>query len=71
MFTGIVQDLVTVIGIEDEGDLSRIELDMKDLAEGIELGASVAVNGTCLTVTRSSDKGTVCFSIFVKCFNLY
>ena len=35
MFTGIVQDLVTVIDIEDEGDLSRIELDMKDLAEGI------------------------------------
>lgn len=66
MFTGIVQDLVTVVGIDNEGDLTRIELNMQGLVEGIALGASVAVNGTCLTVTRFSDSGAVCFDIIAE-----
>lgn len=63
MFTGIVQGLVTVVGVESLVDLTRIELAMGDLADAIELGASVAVNGTCLTVTRAGDNGAVCFDI--------
>ena len=63
MFTGIVQGLVRVERVDSEVDLTRIELAMGDLAKGIELGASVAVNGTCLTVTRTSDSGAVCFDI--------
>ena len=63
MFTGIVQSLVAVMHVEQERDLSRIELDMGELADGIELGASVAVNGTCLTVTRSGGDGRVFFDI--------
>ena len=52
MFTGIVQDLVSVREIVDEGDLVRLGLDMDATANALQLGASVAVNGTCLTVTR-------------------
>ena len=63
MFTGIVQGLVAVKGVKEERDLSRIELDLGELAQGIELGASVAVNGTCLTVTRATDSGVVSFDI--------
>ena len=63
MFTGIVQGLVRVERVDSEVDLTRIELAMGDLANGIELGASVAVNGTCLTVTRTSNNGAVCFDI--------
>ena len=63
MFTGIVQSLVAVKSVEVERDLSRIELDLGELAQGIELGASVAVNGTCLTVTRATDSGVVSFDI--------
>ena len=63
MFTGIVQGLVAVVGVESEVDLTRIELAMGELADGIELGASVAVNGTCLTVTRAGDDGRVYFDI--------
>ena len=51
MFTGIVQDLVSVVALDREVDLQRITLNLGSLAEGLELGASVAVNGTCLTVT--------------------
>ena len=63
MFTGIVQGLVAVVGVKSEVDLTRIELAMGDLADGIEIGASVAVNGTCLTVTMVGDNGRVCFDI--------
>ena len=56
MFTGIVQSLVAVMHVEQERDLSRIELDMGELAQGIELGASVAVNGTCLTVPSHGQR---------------
>lgn len=63
MFTGIVQGLVAVKAVKEERDLSRIELDLGELAQGIELGASVAVNGTCLTVTRATDSGVVSFDI--------
>ena len=52
MFTGIVQDLVTVQSVVDEGDLTRIGLDLGQLVHNLEPGASVAVNGCCLTVTR-------------------
>ena len=37
MFTGIVQGLVAVVGVKSEVDLTRIELAMGDLADGIEI----------------------------------
>ncbi len=51
MFTGIVQDLVKVVEIDQQVDLHRLKLALGDMTQGLELGASVAVNGTCLTVT--------------------
>lgn len=52
MFTGIVQAYREVGDVVEETDLRRLRLDMHDLTDGLQLGASVAVNGTCLTVTR-------------------
>lgn len=63
MFTGIVQGLVSVVRVDGGQDLSRIELEMGQIADGLELGASVAVNGTCLTVTRVDNNGVVCFDV--------
>lgn len=54
MFTGIVQGLCEVRRVDDEPGLRRLTLELGELAAGLELGASVAVNGTCLTVTRTS-----------------
>ncbi len=51
MFTGIVQKLVEVSAADHGADLTRLTLNLDDLATGLELGASVAVNGACLTVT--------------------
>ncbi|MED5403564.1 MAG: riboflavin synthase, partial [SAR324 cluster bacterium] len=52
MFTGIVQGIRKITAVEDleGGRILRIKL--KDLAEKLRNGASVAVNGVCLTVVR-------------------
>ena len=52
MFTGIVQAYREVGAVVEETDLRRLRIDMREMTDGLELGASVAVNGTCLTVTR-------------------
>lgn len=53
MFTGIVTDVGHVVALERRGDLrARIATDY-DIA-GIEIGASIASDGVCLTVV---DKG--------------
>ena len=65
MFTGIVQDLVVVHQLDDQGDLVKLTLDMGGMTDKLVAGASVAVNGTCLTVT-SVDQGRVTFDIIVE-----
>ena len=65
MFTGIVQDLVSVQAIEDKGDLIHLTLDLGELTDKLALGASVAVNGTCLTVTRV-DQGSATFDVITE-----
>tara|TARA_Y100001933_G_scaffold122837_1_gene122624 strand:- start:1522 stop:2142 length:621 start_codon:yes stop_codon:yes gene_type:complete len=52
VFTGIVQGLCEVGAVDDEPGLRRLELRLGgELTDGLETGASVAVNGVCLTVT--------------------
>ena len=65
MFTGIVQGLVEVADITHHDDISRLTLNLGALAEGVALGASVAVNGTCLTVTSFQD-GRVDFDVIAE-----
>lgn len=52
MFTGIIEAVGRVAGIEREGSLARIAIDAPEIVEGVRIGDSVAVNGGCLTVTR-------------------
>jgi riboflavin synthase len=62
MFTGIVTDLGTVRSVEPAGegrDLRIVLATAWDTA-GIELGASVACNGCCLTVVEKGE-GTLAF----------
>ena len=52
MFTGIVQAKAVVETLEQKTGLNRIGLRFPDgLLDGIQRGASVSVNGACLTVT--------------------
>lgn len=62
MFTGIAQGLCTVEELQDQVSLRRITLNLGSLAKNLSLGASVAVNGTCLTVT-GVDGDNVSFDV--------
>ena len=62
MFTGIVTDVGTVRSAEQRGDLRLIIATGYDM-ESVELGASIACSGACLTVV---DKGADWFAVDVS-----
>jgi len=51
VFTGIVETIGTVVAVEARGDVVQLEIDAGPVVEGVSIGDSVAVDGTCLTVT--------------------
>lgn len=54
MFTGLVETLGTVTGLQDEGPARRIEVTVsKEWAPETQIGESIALNGCCLTVVTS------------------
>jgi len=57
MFTGIVEHVGRIVGVEQGPDLTRLRIDLGPIAAGAKLGDSIAVMGVCLTVTRI--EGTV------------
>jgi riboflavin synthase len=62
MFTGIVTDVGTVRKAEQRGDLKLVIATGYDM-DSVELGASIACSGVCLTVT---DKGEDWFAVNVS-----
>lgn len=52
MFTGIVQGVCPVVSCETHAGIARVAVDLDDLARGLELGASIALNGACVTATE-------------------
>lgn len=52
MFTGIVEELGTVLA----RDGARLRIGATRVLEDVELGASIAVNGCCLTVVDHGEK---------------
>ena len=55
MFTGIITDIGTILAHEDRGD-TRLVIGTRYDVDGIDLGASIACSGACLTVV---DKGVL------------
>ena len=53
MFTGIVQAKATVIAFEGDDSFRKITLSVaNEYLEKLNIGASIAINGVCLTVTQ-------------------
>lgn len=50
MFTGLVETMGTIASVKDEGNGRRLTIDSPLVADELPIGASVAVNGVCLTV---------------------
>jgi len=53
VFTGIVEEIGTLLVREDQGDAARLQIRAERALEGVALGDSIAVNGVCLTVTAA------------------
>src|ERR671930_552951 len=51
MFTGIIEELGSVAGLTD----GRLDVACRTVTEGSEVGASISVNGVCLTVVERTD----------------
>ncbi len=52
MFTGIIEEVGTVLSVNRNGSSSFIQIKADKVLEDVHLGDSIAVNGVCLTVTK-------------------
>jgi riboflavin synthase len=57
VFTGIVEEVGTLVVRESRSDSAVLRIQAKRVLEGVALGDSIAVNGVCLTVTDVQPDG--------------
>jgi riboflavin synthase len=64
VFTGIVEEVGTLVVREDAADSAVLRIRARKALEGVALGDSISVNGVCLTVTgvEPDDAGTAVWS---------
>jgi len=62
MFTGIITDIGTIEAVEQRGDV-RVRIGTAYDTAGVDMGASIACSGVCLTVV---DKGPGWFAVDVS-----
>ncbi|MBI3256009.1 MAG: riboflavin synthase [Candidatus Andersenbacteria bacterium] len=51
MFAGIIEGIRPIISITPHAGGRRFVVDLQDFAQGVAVGASIALNGVCLTAT--------------------
>ena len=70
MFTGIVQTTLPIDAIEKKTGLWSLSITLPEaLLSGLTIGASIALNGACLTVTTINGS-TVTFDVMMATLNL-
>ncbi|MEH6343753.1 MAG: riboflavin synthase subunit alpha [Bermanella sp.] len=70
MFTGIVQRTLPIESISKQTGLWTFNLILPtEMLEGLKIGASIALNGACLTVT-SIDQQKVSFDVMMATLNV-
>lgn len=66
MFTGIVQGMADVVSVQRKPDFARYQICFPPgRTDNIQIGASVAINGTCLTVTEINGD-TLSFDVMME-----
>ena len=68
MFSGIVQGTRKIIAVDENSGIRRLEIDLTGLTENLQNGASVSVNGVCLTVV-AIEKEHVRFDVIRETLN--
>jgi riboflavin synthase len=56
VFTGVVEEVGSVIDIEPQPTGNRLRITCSAVLEGTAIGASIAVNGACLTAVALGDQ---------------
>ena len=72
MFTGIVEEVGRVVEVTREGDGGVLTVDASTVATDLTHGASIAVNGVCLTVTgwfASGENRRIRFDVMGETFD--
>jgi len=54
MFTGIIEEVGHIVAIEDSDEFRTLRVEAGAVLDGIKAGASISVNGVCLTVRTYS-----------------
>lgn len=65
MFTGIIEEIGAVAGIDHRGDSALLTVEARRVADELSHGASIAVSGVCLTVVgwRSGETTAIDFDV--------
>ncbi len=56
MFTGIIEAVGRLVEVEETDEGRRFQIESPSVASGLPIGASVAINGTCLTSIRTDGE---------------
>lgn len=59
MFTGLIEEVGKVKGIQRGGQSIKLAISAKKVLNGLKLGDSIATNGICLTVVSFDDKSFI------------
>lgn len=71
MFTGIVQGTAKIADIQDREGLRTFTLEFPaGFCEDLAIGASVSVDGVCLTVTRIASPTIAAFDVILQSLNI-
>ncbi len=67
MFTGIIQSIATIVAIEEKEGLRILTLDFKNsFCKDLVVGASVSVDGVCLTATTLHSPERISFDVMLQ-----
>jgi riboflavin synthase len=68
MFTGIIEEIGIIKNIKSNTSSMELTIQVKTVLSDIKLGDSIAVNGTCLTVTKFNNE-TFSVDVMPETFN--
>ncbi len=68
MFTGIIQGIGTVVSIKEKKSVNSVSIEMGENSTNLKNGASVSIDGVCLTVVKKVDT-TITFDVIQETLN--
>jgi len=69
MFSGIVEELGALKKISKRGKVTLLEIQARRILEDVNIGDSISVNGTCLTIIRK-ESDILSFEVIPQTFNV-